>query len=153
MITSGVAGRVEDYVEGVLSGSIVACERVKDAVRRYKSDLQKQSTDDFPYYFDRHWATSVCQFFPIMLRHSIGEFAGRPLELEDWQLFGLWNIFGWKRDADNSRRFRKVYWSMARKNGKSTLAAGICLFLGIGDVDPATNRCGISARSLCSILP
>lgn len=140
MITSGVAGRVEDYVEGVLSGSIVACERVKDAVRRYKSDLQKQSTDDFPYYFDRHWATSVCQFFPIMLRHSIGEFAGRPLELEDWQLFGLWNIFGWKRDADNSRRFRKVYWSMARKNGKSTLAAGICLFLGIGDVDPATNR-------------
>lgn len=140
MITSGVGGRVEDYVDGVLSGSIVACERVKDAVRRYKADLAKQSTDDFPYYFDRHWATSVCQFFPIMLRHSIGEFAGRPLELEDWQLFGIWNIFGWKRDADNSRRFRKVYWSMARKNGKSTLAAGICLFLGVGDVDPATSR-------------
>jgi phage terminase large subunit-like protein len=75
-----------------------------------------------------------------MLRHSIGEFAGRTFELEPWQLFAIWCIFGWKRDDDNSRRFRKVYWSMARKNGKSSIAAGLCLYLGAGDIDPATGR-------------
>jgi len=140
VITNNVRGRVQDYIDGVLSGEIVACQRVKDAVRRHVDDLARQNTQDFPYHFDARWASGVCQFFPIMLRHSIGEFAGRPLDLENWQLFGLWNIFGWKRNEDNSRRFRKVYWSMARKNGKSTLAAGICLFLGVGDIDPATGR-------------
>lgn len=140
LITTGIGERVEDYVEGVLSGEIIACQRVKDAVRRYVSDLERQSTPDFPYHFDRQWASRVCQFFPLMLRHSIGEFAGCTFELESWQAFAIWNIFGWKRDDDNSRRFRKVYWSMARKNGKSSIAAGLCLFLGAGDIDPATGK-------------
>lgn len=140
MIASGVRAKVEGYVDGVLSGEIVACDRVKDAVRRYLSDLDHQSTAEFPYHFDHRWATSVCEFFPGVLRHSIGEFAGRPIMLEPWQAFCIWNIFGWKRDDDNSRRFRKIYWSMGRKNGKSTIAAGLCLFLASGDIDPATGR-------------
>jgi hypothetical protein len=140
LITSGVSAKVEEYVQGVLSGDIVACERVKDAVRRYVSDMDRQSTPDFPYYFDRRWATAVCEFFPAVLKHSIGEFAGRPIFLEPWQAFGIWNLFGWKRCDDNSRRFRKVYWSMGRKNGKSTIASGLCLFLASGDIDPATGR-------------
>lgn len=140
MITNGVSGKVEAYIDGVMSGQIVACNRVKDAVRRHVQDLEKQSTTEFPYHFDRRWAASVVEFFPVMLRHSIGEFAGRPFELEPWQMFAIWCIFGWKRDDDNSRRFRKVYWSMARKNGKSSVAAGLCLFLGAGDIDPATGK-------------
>jgi len=119
LIASGVSAKVEGYVEGVLSGDIVACQRVKDAVRRYVADLERQSSAGFPYHFDRRWATTVCDFFPVVLKHSIGEFAGRPLILEPWQAFSIWNIFGWKRDDDNSRRFRKVYWSMGRKNGKA----------------------------------
>ena len=145
MIAEGVGQRVDEYCEAVESGEVVACDRIKDAVRRYRSDLLRQSTADFPYRLDTRAATKACQFFPLMLRHSIGEFAGRPLELESWQAFGVWNIFGWKRDCDNSRRFRKVYWSMARKNGKSTLAAGICLYLAAADVNPATGeaeKCG-----------
>ena len=111
MITSGVGAKVDGYIEGVLSGEIIACERVKDAVRRYLSDIEHQSTPEFPYHFDRRWATCVCDFFPGVLKHSIGEFAGRPIILEPWQAFAIWNIFGWRRDDDRSRRFRKVYWS------------------------------------------
>ena len=98
LIASGVRQRVEDYCDAVESGSIVACDRVKDAVRRYRLDMARQSTQDFQYHFDARQAEHVCEFFPLVLRHSIGEFAGKPLLLEDWQLFGLWNIFGWKRD-------------------------------------------------------
>jgi phage terminase large subunit-like protein len=140
VIASGVRAKVEGYVDSVLCGDTVACDRVKDAVNRYVSDLQRQSTLDFPYHFDERWATCVCEFFPGVLRHSIGEFAGRPIVLEPWQAFCIWNIFGWKRDDDKSRRFRKIYWSMGRKNGKSTVAAGLCLFLASGDIDPATGK-------------
>jgi len=140
LIASGVGLRVEEYCQAVESGSVIACDRVKDAVRRYRIDIQHQSTQDFPYHFDKEDAEAVCDFFPVLLRHSIGEYAGKPLILEDWQLFGLWNIFGWKRNEDNTRRFRKVYWSMARKNGKSTLIAGLCHYLAMADLDPKTGK-------------
>lgn len=140
MIASGVGLRVEEYCQAVESGSVIACDRVKDAVRRYRIDIEHQSTQDFPYHFDKNDAEAVCDFFPVLLRHSIGEYAGKPLILEDWQLFGLWNIFGWKRNEDNTRRFRKVYWSMARKNGKSTLIAGLCHYLAMADLDPKTGK-------------
>lgn len=140
MITNGVAAKIDEYVSGVLSGDIIACKLVKAAVKRYVDDLARQRTDEFPYYFDAKWASAVCEFFPLVLRHSIGEFSGHPLNLEPWQAFAIWNIYGWKRCDNRTRRFRKVYWSMGRKNGKSTIAAGICLFAASGDIDPATGR-------------
>ena len=140
MITNCVSNKIDDYVQGVLSGEIVACLKIKQAVQRYVDDMKRQSTEDFPYRFDKALATDVCQFFPLVIKHSIGEFAGRPFEIEPWQMFCVWNIFGWLRDDDNSRRFRKVYLSVARKNGKSSLAAAICLFLASADIDPATGK-------------
>lgn len=140
MITSGVRARVDEYMQGVLDGSIVASKLVRLAVQRHITDLTKESTQEFPYYFCRKTAEGVCQFFPMLLKHSIGEFAGLPFELSGFQLFSIWVAFGWKRDADNSRRFRKLYISMGRKNGKSSWISGICHYLACGDIDPATGK-------------
>lgn len=140
MITSGVRARVQEYIDGVLDESIVASKRVREAVERHERDITSQSTEAFPYYFDYAEASQVCQFFPCVLRHSIGEFARLPFELSGFQLFCTWVLFGWKRDVDNSRRFRKAYISLARKNGKSTWIAGMCHYFASGDVDPATGE-------------
>lgn len=140
MITSGIDNTIQGYIDGVLDGSIVVSKRVRECVERHVADLQRQSTPEFPYHFDAKHAGTVCDFFPVLVKHSIGEFAGRPLHLEPWQAFAIWCIFGWKRNSDNTRRFRKVYWSMARKNGKSTIAAGLSLFLGMVDIDPKTGK-------------
>jgi phage terminase large subunit-like protein len=137
VITSAIAAKVGDYIEGVLSGEIVTSQRVRDAVARHVADLEKE---DSLFYFDRKQAESVCTFFPLLIKHSIGEFAGAPFELEPWQAFGVWVLFGWKRKVDGSRRFRKAYWSMGRKNGKSSFAAGLCHFLAVGDIDPKTGK-------------
>jgi phage terminase large subunit-like protein len=132
--------KVGGYINGVLNGSIVVCDLVRCAVQRHVNDLDKQSTQGFPYHFDSHHAAAAVDFFPMMLRHSIGEFAGRPFELEPWQAFAIWCIFGWKRDDDNSRRFRDVFWSMARKNGKSSIAAGFAILLAMMDINPNTGE-------------
>ena len=41
-------------------------------------------------------------------------------------------LFGWKR-SDGLRRFRTAYCAVPRKNGKSTLSAGIGLYLLVAD--------------------
>lgn len=83
--------------------------------------------------FDLRRAERVRTFFTKFLRHSKGEWAGKPFEPLDWQ----WNevlapLFGWVR-ADGTRRFRKSYIELPKKNGKSTLASGVGLYLLCGD--------------------
>lgn len=84
-------------------------------------------------WFDEAAADKVRQFFRKFLRHSKDPFAGQPFELLDWQ----WNefigpLFGWKR-ADGTRRFRRGSLWVPKKNGKSTLCAGIALYMLLGD--------------------
>lgn len=85
------------------------------------------------YWFDERAAQAAVDFFPRFIRLTSGEWAGRPFVLEDWQADDIVRpLFGWKR-ADGSRRFRRCFVWVPRKNGKTELAAGIALLLLIGD--------------------
>lgn len=125
----------EGYVDDVLSGRIVAGQWVRLACERHRRDLGRADSAEFDYYFDERAAKVACAFFPTLLRHWKGEWAGEAIQLEGWQQFIVWSIFGWKR-ADGRRRFRTVYVEVARKNGKTTLAAGIGLYLMVADGEP-----------------
>lgn len=74
------------------------------------------------------------RFFGL-LRHSKGEWAGKPLVLTPWQGFVVGSVFGWLR-KDGTRRFRTVYQEVPRKNGKSTMLAGIGLYMLVADGEP-----------------
>lgn len=85
------------------------------------------------YWFDESAADRAVQFFPKHLCFTKGEWAGRPFVLEDWQAIDIVRpVFGWKR-PDGTRRYRRVYVWVPRKNGKTELAAGIALLVLLGD--------------------
>jgi phage terminase large subunit-like protein len=130
---------VHQYCDDVLGGRLVAGELVRGSCNRYLKDLEREVTDDFPYHFCEDSANEVCDFFPQYLRHSTGSTAGQPFLLTPWQMFCIWNLFGWKRE-DETRRFRKAFISVARKNGKSTLAAGIAIYMARNDRNPTTGE-------------
>jgi phage terminase large subunit-like protein len=117
--------RFHQYAQDIKTGVILSCGWIKKAVERFLTDLKKQKDSIFPFYFDEEEAKMAVDFFPIFLRHCQGDLAGKPLFLEPWEQFIIANIYGWKRKKDNLRRFRKVYISVARKNGKSAIAVGI----------------------------
>lgn len=90
--------------------------------------------DDF--YFDEAAADRAVSFFELCLTHTKGEWAGQPLKLSDWQAEKIIRpLFGWKR-ADGTRRYRTAYIQIPRKAGKSTLSAGIALYLLFADKEP-----------------
>lgn len=130
----------ERYAEGVESGDIVVSKYVRKAVERFRRDIERQGAPDFPYHFNEDKAQAVIDWYPACLRHSIGEHAKDKFYLEDWQAFGVANIFGWQRDDKRGRRFRRVFWTMGRKNGKSTFASGIALYMAAFDFNPMTNE-------------
>jgi phage terminase large subunit-like protein len=86
--------------------------------------------------FDAAAGRFACDFIETFCRQSKGRWAGRPLELLDWQRDFLMRLFGWKR-ADGLRRYRRAYLEVAKKNGKSTLVSGLTLFLLLADGEGA----------------
>lgn len=87
-------------------------------------------------YFDLDAAQRVRQFFERFLRHSKGQFAGQSFTLLDWQWHDVVGpLFGWKR-KDGTRRFRRGYIEIPKKNGKSTLFSGLSLYLLVADKEP-----------------
>ncbi|WP_028477926.1 terminase large subunit [Nocardia sp. CNY236] len=72
------------------------------------------------------------------LRHTKGRVAGKPLVPDPWQVaYLLAPVFGWVHyDADLSlyvRIIRTAYVELPRKNGKSTIAGGIGIYLTTAD--------------------
>ena len=122
----------EQYVEDVLSGRQVACKWVRLACERHRRDLETGAERGL--WFDETAGQMVIAFFSL-LKHSKGEWAGRPVMLEPWQQFVMWSLFGWKLE-DGNRRFRTSILEVARKNGKTTIAAGVGLYLLVADGEP-----------------
>lgn len=126
-----------NYMAGVLSGDIVACQFVRQACERQRSDLQRIGTDGFPWVFDTQEASRVCAFVE-MLPHIKGKWAreGALIKLDAWQCFILTTVFGWSHGVTGLRRYLEAYLEVARKNAKSTLSSGVALYLAFADAEP-----------------
>ncbi len=116
----------QQYIDDVLAGRVLVCKWVRLAVERHIDDLANGAERGI--YFDGRRAQRVIRFF-LFLRHVDGEFVGQPVVLQPWQQFVLAMVFGWRQTANGYRRFRTVYLSVARKNGKSTMIGGVGLYL------------------------
>jgi phage terminase large subunit-like protein len=103
-----------------------------------EEDLDLGRYDPALYYFDPEAAGRCLDFFRLYCTHVEGEWSGRPLVPELWEYKILRDAFGWKRRADGCRKYRTVYVRIPRKNGKSTLGAGVALYLTLADREPGS---------------
>lgn len=133
-----VARTVQKYVDDVLSGKQVAGELQRLAVQRYVADIERTKDPNCPFLFDANKAELAVNFFPQLLKHSTGKWAGEPFTLEPQKAFVLWNLQGFRKRSDGTRRFKSAHIECSRKWGKTTFAAGICqqLFFLDGEVRP-----------------
>jgi phage terminase large subunit-like protein len=112
---------VNAYARAVADGQLLTNRLVRLACERHLDDISSAGARGLR--FDLQAAQHAIAFFGF-LRHSKGEWAGQAFVLAPWQAFVVGCLFGWKR-ADGLRRFRTAYCAVPRKNGKSTLSAGI----------------------------
>ena len=78
--------------------------------------------------------------FSMLCRHVKGDLGGKPIRPDLWQiLYFLAPVFGFRQE-DGNRFFRIGYLEIPRKNGKSTLAAVISLYLLMADSNLKAGR-------------
>lgn len=121
------------YAADVLEGKQTVCHYVRRAVEMFMDDLGR---DDWEWRFDPGEAQRWIEFVARFCKHTRGEWAGKPFLLSPWQQFFVANLFGWS-NADGVRRFRTAYLYVARKSGKTQLAAAIAIAQMILDDDAA----------------
>lgn len=97
---------------------------VAEAVKRHRSDIARKA-----YTWSPAHGARVCKFLELITQTK-SQWAGETLRLADWQVFLVMSVFGWRmKDNIKMRRFRTAVVSVPRKNGKSSLIAGISLWL------------------------
>ena len=77
--------------------------------------------------FDERKAQRVIRFIEA-LKHTKGEFHGKPFTLLPWQKKVISDVFGTMRDDyPDQRQYNTAYIEIPKKNGKSELGAAIAL--------------------------
>ena len=121
---------IVQYNDCLLRGEIPACRRVKAVYARLAAETQD---DGGRYVFDEQRANRPIEFIERFCRHSKGEWAGKPVKLELFQKAFIQALYGFTDRDTGLRRYREAFFLVGRKNGKSTLLAGLALYMLIAD--------------------
>ena len=121
-----------EYADGVISGRTIAGKDIIAACKRFKNDLKRKDLE-----LRMHDPTIAIGIMQKTLVHKQGEtldgepLMGKPLMLEPFQVFIVVNLLGWYYTGTNNRRFKEAFIMLARKNGKTTLIAGLAWAVSI----------------------
>lgn len=118
------------YHAKITSGEITVGEKVR---KLYEHLTQKLEDKSGQYVFDEERANHAIIFIEHFCKHSKGKWAGEPVLLELWQKALLSALFGFVDRETERREYRELLLIVARKNGKSTLAAGIGVYMLMAD--------------------
>ena len=84
--------------------------------------------EETTYVFDINKATRPIKFIENYCKHSKGKWAGKPIKLELWQKALIESAYGFVNEETGQRKYKKVVFFVAKKNGKSTIASGLGLY-------------------------
>jgi phage terminase large subunit-like protein len=120
---------IQQYYDKITSGQIVVSRRVK---KEYAALVAKINTPG-KYIFNEKKAVRPIKFIETFCRHSKGQWAGKPVKLELFQKAYISALFGFIDKDTGLRQYQESLFLCGRKNGKSTLLAGIGLYMMIAD--------------------
>lgn len=132
MKAKSYCARATAYARAVVAGKIIAGNNKREC-ERFLADLKR---DDL--IIKKKDADFVCGFIEQVFVHEKGEaidgtpLKNKPLLMQDWQIFIVYNLLGffWKAKP-NERRYKEAFIFVPRKSGKSLFVSALALALGM----------------------
>lgn len=113
---------IYEYYQKIKDGSVTVGDYVRTV---YSIVIEGLENKDF--FFDIKKAEKAIKFIENFCRHHEGALAPNLIKLELWQKALISTIFG-VLDQEGNRQFREIFIVIARKNGKTLLAAAISAY-------------------------
>lgn len=132
-----------EYWREIETGKVIVGLKVRRIYEKLVKDIHNDST---VYEYSAKRANHAIEFIENYCRHSKGKWGGKPIDLELWQKAFLAATFGFVHKIDGTRKHREVLLVVARKNGKSTIASGIGLYLQVADGEPGAEIYAVATK-------
>ena len=122
------------YAEDVTSGREIAGAEVVLGCQRFLDDLKREDLE-----MQTHDPDFVIGIIEKVMVHKQGEdikghpLVNRPLILQPWQIFCVYNLVGFRIRGTNERRFKEGFIFVPRKNGKTAFIAALAFALSLLD--------------------
>lgn len=126
------ADRAIQYAHDVVDGKITIGADVVNACKRFLKDLERDDLE-----FREADPDLVCTLMETLCVHRKGEtldgtpLLGKPLILEAWEIFIVYNLLGFFFAGTQERRFKEAFIEVARKNGKTSFIAALAFAVSI----------------------
>lgn len=120
------------YAEEVTAGKRIVGKEVLLACIRFQQDLKR---DDLELHTKE--PDLVIGIIERTMVHKQGEdlegnpLTGKPLRLEPWQIFIVYNLVGFYYKGTSERRYKEAFIFIPRKNGKTTFIAALAWGLAL----------------------
>lgn len=137
-----MANFIEQYYQAIENGSVVTSKRVKKQYQKLVQDMEHHDK----YIFDEDKAMRPIQFIEQFCRHSKGELAGKPLELDLFQKAYISALFGFVDKDTGLRRYTESFFFVGRKNGKTTMLSAIALYMMIADGESGSEVYSVASK-------
>lgn len=101
------AERAVRYANEVVDGNILVSEEAVSVCKRFLADLERDDLELRTAQPD-----AVCSIIEGLLVHRKGEaldgtpLIGKPLPLEDWKVFVVYNLLGFWKTGTEERRYK-----------------------------------------------
>lgn len=120
------------YASDVISGNVVASDDVINSCKRFQEDLQRPDLVMKSEQPDQ--AISIMENIFV---HKQGEapdgtpLQGKPLKLEPWQIFIIYNLLGFWYKGTKERKYKEAWIMLGRKNGKTSFVAALAFAVAL----------------------
>jgi len=137
------ANPIAEYWQLIESGKLTVNKKIRIVYKKLISDMENPNS---VWTYDDRKAQHAIIFIEHFCKHSKGKMGGQPFILELWEKALVAAAFGFVHKIDRTRRFQEVWLMVARKNGKSTLAAAIGLYMMIADQEPGAEIYAVATK-------
>lgn len=129
---------IEEYNKWIKDNPDKVCQKIKKQYQKLADNIRKEQKVSFvnkgieethTYIFDEKKSLRCIHFIEKYCKQSKGRWAGKPLKLELFQKAMLQALFGFVDKESGLRKYKKVIYFVARKNGKSVLDSGIATYM------------------------
>ena len=140
--------RAINYANGVIDGSIPACEEKILEAKRVLRDIENPK-----FYLNEEIINISVNFIEKVVVHYQGEsvkavsLRNKPMQLQEWQIFVVVNLMGFYKTGTIETRFKESLVFIPRKQGKTAFTASIALCKSLIE-RMSSSKCYIVANSV-----
>lgn len=140
--------RAINYANGVIDGSISACEEKILEAKRFLRDIENPK-----FYLNEEIINISVNFIEKVVVHYQGEsikavsLRNKPMELQEWQMFVVVNVMGFYKTGTIETRFKEALVFISRKQGKTAFTASLALCKSLIE-RMSSSKCYIVANSI-----